>query len=78
MWDGTSLHALYETASMPWEWQPQLKAIADTLGIDLFSSPFDATAVDFLTAMDVPAFKVASFELVDLPSSARWRARASP
>lgn len=52
---------------MPWEWQPKLKAEADKLGLDLFSSAFDATAVDFLEKMNVPAHKVASFELVDLP-----------
>jgi N-acetylneuraminate synthase len=52
---------------MPWEWQPRLKAVADELGLDFFSTPFDATAVDFLEAMDVPAHKIASFELVDLP-----------
>jgi pseudaminic acid synthase len=67
LWAGTRLHALYETAYMPWDWQPRLKAIADELGMDCFSSPFDPTAVDFLMAMDVPAFKIASFELVDLP-----------
>ncbi|MFL5713998.1 MAG: pseudaminic acid synthase [Chloroflexota bacterium] len=67
LWEGTTLHSLYETAYTPWEWQPRLKAIADDLGIDCFSSPFDPTAVDFLMTMDVPAFKVASFELVDLP-----------
>jgi pseudaminic acid synthase len=67
LWQGTTLHQLYRTAYMPWEWQPRLKAVADELGIDCFSSPFDATAVDFLLEMDVPAFKIASFELVDLP-----------
>ena len=67
LWAGTTLHALYEKAYMPWEWQPRLKALADELGIDCFSSPFDASAVEFLTAMNVPAFKIASFELVDLP-----------
>ncbi len=67
LWEGTTLHALYQTAYMPWDWQPKLKAIADELGMDLFSAPFDPTAVDFLEAMDVPAFKIASFELVDLP-----------
>lgn len=67
LWEGSSLHALYATAYMPWDWQPRLKAMADELGIDLFASPFDATAVDFLRDMGVPAFKVASFELVDLP-----------
>ena len=67
LWEGTTLHALYETAYMPWDWQPKLKAIAGDLGMDLFSAPFDPTAVDFLEAMDVPAYKIASFELVDLP-----------
>lgn len=67
LWRGDTLHSLYEKAYMPWEWQPRLKAIADELGMDCFSSPFDATAVDFLTTMGVPAFKIASFELVDLP-----------
>jgi pseudaminic acid synthase len=67
LWEGTTLHALYQTAYTPWEWQPRLKAVADELGMDCFSSPFDPTAVDFLLAMDVPAFKIASFELVDLP-----------
>lgn len=67
LWSGTTLHALYQKAYMPWEWQPRLKAIADDLGMDCFSSPFDSTAVDFLVGMGVPAFKIASFELVDLP-----------
>ena len=67
LWEGTTLHDLYQEAYMPWEWQPGLKTLAESLGMDCFSSPFDKTAVDFLTAMDVPAFKVASFELVDLP-----------
>jgi N-acetylneuraminate synthase len=67
LWEGQTLHALYETAYMPWDWQPRLKAAANELGMDCFSSPFDPTAVDFLLAMDVPAFKIASFELVDIP-----------
>ena len=67
LWDGRTLHDLYAEASMPWEWQPKLKKIADGLGLDLFSSAFDATAVDFLEQIGVPAHKVASFELVDLP-----------
>jgi pseudaminic acid synthase len=67
LWEGTNLHSLYEKAYMPWDWQPRLKATADELGMDCFSSPFDPTAVDFLVAMHVPALKVASFELVDLP-----------
>jgi N-acetylneuraminate synthase len=67
LWDGRTLHDLYAEAYTPWEWQPKLKALADELGIDLFSTPFDPTAVDFLERMDVPAYKVASFEVVDLP-----------
>ena len=67
LWKGQTLHELYQKAAMPWEWQPRLKALADSLGIHLFSSPFDPTAVDFLEAMDVGAFKVASFEITDIP-----------
>lgn len=71
IWDGRTLHELYREAQTPWEWQPRLKAIADDLSIDLFSSPFDATAVDFLESIAVPAYKVASCELVDLPLIAK-------
>jgi len=67
LWEGKSLYELYGEAYTPWEWQPKLKEIADNLGLDLFSSPFDSSAVDFLEEMGVPAYKVASFELVDLP-----------
>jgi len=67
LWDGRTLHDLYGEASMPWAWQPRLKELAGDLGLDCFSSPFDATAVDFLERMNVPAYKVASFELVDIP-----------
>lgn len=67
LWDGRSLHHLYTEAFMPWEWQPKLKSIADDLGLALFSSAFDPSAVEFLERMDVPAHKVASPELVDLP-----------
>jgi N-acetylneuraminate synthase len=63
---------------MPWDWQPRLKALAESLGMDCFSSPFDPTAVDFLAAMDVPAFKVASFELVDLPLIRRMARTGKP
>jgi len=67
LWEGRTLYDLYAEAQMPWEWQPRLKQVADDLGLHLFSTPFDATAVDFLEAMGVPAHKVASFEIVDLP-----------
>jgi pseudaminic acid synthase len=66
LWDGRILHDLYQEAFTPWEWQPKLKAIADGLGMHLFSSAFDDSAVDFLEEMNVPAHKVASFELVDI------------
>jgi N-acetylneuraminate synthase len=67
LWDGRTLYDLYSEAHMPWQWQPKLKAIADELGIDLFSTAFDPTAVDFLEEMGVPVHKVASFEIVDIP-----------
>jgi pseudaminic acid synthase len=67
IWEGRNLHELYGDAYTPWEWQPRLKQVANDLGLDLFSSPFDATAVDFLEQMGVPAHKLASFELVDIP-----------
>ena len=67
LWDGRTLHELYAEAYTPWDWQPKLKQVANGLGLDLFSTPFDATAVDFLEEMNVPAYKVASFELVDIP-----------
>lgn len=67
IWEGKTLYKLYQEAYTPWEWQPKLKQLANELGMDLFSSPFDHTAVDFLEEMGVPAYKVASFELVDIP-----------
>jgi pseudaminic acid synthase len=67
LWDGRTLHNLYAEACMPWEWQPRLKKLAEDLGMDCFSSAFDATAVDFLEQMNVPAHKIASLELVDIP-----------
>jgi pseudaminic acid synthase len=67
IWEGKTLYKLYQEAFTPWEWQPKLKQVANDLGMDLFSSPFDRTAVDFLEEMEVPAYKVASFELVDVP-----------
>ena len=67
IWDGRNLYDLYGEAYTPWEWQPKLKEIAHSLGLDLFSTPFDHTSVDFLEKMGVPAYKIASFEVVDLP-----------
>ncbi|WP_186429904.1 pseudaminic acid synthase [Clostridium sp. BSD9I1] len=67
IWDGTTLHKLYQTAYTPWKWQPKLKKIAEEEGLICFSSPFDKTAVDFLEDMNVPAYKIASFEITDIP-----------
>lgn len=67
IWDGTTLYKLYEEAYTPWEWQPKLKKVAEEEGLILFSSPFDNTAVDFLEEMNVPAYKIASFEITDIP-----------
>jgi pseudaminic acid synthase len=67
IWDCRWLYDLYNEAYMPWEWQPKLKRVADELSLALFSSPFDHTAVEFLEKMEVPAYKIASCELVDLP-----------
>jgi pseudaminic acid synthase len=67
LWDGRTLHDLYGEAYTPWEWQPKLKKIAEDLGMDCFSSAFDATAVEFLEEMNVLTHKVASCELVDIP-----------
>ncbi|MPM49101.1 Pseudaminic acid synthase [bioreactor metagenome] len=67
IWDGTTLHKLYKTAYTPWEWQPKLKKIAEEEGLICFSSPFNKTAVDFLEDMDVLAYKIASFEITDIP-----------
>lgn len=67
LWDGATLHKLYGQAFTPWEWHAELKSRAESRGLECFSSPFDATAVDFLEQLHVPAYKIASFELVDLP-----------
>jgi N-acetylneuraminate synthase len=78
LWDGKTLHDLYGEAYMPWDWQPRLKVVADELKLDFFSSPFDFTAVDFLEKMNVPAHKIASFELVDLPLIRKVAATGKP
>jgi pseudaminic acid synthase len=78
IWDGRLLYELYADAYTPWEWQPRLKRVADDLELDLFSSPFDSTAVDFLENMNVGAYKVASFELVDIPLIRKIAATSKP
>ena len=65
LWEGNSLYQLYSKAYTPWEWHKELKIYANSKGLDLFSSPFDVTAVDFLETLDFPAYKIASFEITD-------------
>lgn len=67
IWDGTTLHKLYEEAYTPWEWHDELFRFAEEENIICFSSPFDKTAVDFLDELNVPAYKIASFEITDIP-----------
>lgn len=67
LWQGQSLHKLYQEAHTPWEWHAPIMERAQAKGMACFSSPFDATAVDFLESLNVPAYKIASFECIDLP-----------
>lgn len=78
IWEGRNLYQLYQEAYTPWDWQPKLKTVANDLGMTLFSTPFDFTAVDFLEKMDVLAYKIASFELVDLPLIRRVAQNGKP
>ena len=66
-WDGENFHDLYKRAYTPWEWHAELKKEAEAAGIDFFSTPFDNTSVDFLEELGVEFYKIASFELVDIP-----------
>lgn len=67
IWDGRTLYNLYQEAYTPWEWHKELMEYAHSLGLIFFSTPFDTTAVDFLESLNVPAYKVASFEIMDIP-----------
>jgi pseudaminic acid synthase len=78
LWAGRRLYELYEDAAMPWEWHKPLFDHAKKIGITVFSSPFDTTAIDLLSALDAPAFKVASLEMADLPLIKRMAATGKP
>ena len=67
IWDGTTLHRLYQQAYTPWEWHAAIQAEAEKEGLIFFSTPFDPTAVDFLETLAVPLYKIASFEITDIP-----------
>ena len=67
IWDGMTLYKLYQEAYTPWEWQPRLMEEANKLGLECFSSPFDFTSVEFLDSLNVPAYKIASYEINDIP-----------
>lgn len=67
LWKGLRPYDVFKEGSMPYNWQPKLKALAESLGLDFFSSPFDFEAVDFLESIDVQKYKIASFEITDIP-----------
>lgn len=77
-WNGENLYQLYGKAYTPWEWQSELKELADKIGIDFLSTPFDNTAVDFLEEIGVEFYKIASFELVDIPLIKYVAAKGKP
>ncbi|MDE6433375.1 MAG: pseudaminic acid synthase [Lachnospiraceae bacterium] len=78
LWDGETLYSLYQKAYTPWEWQEDLVKYANSLGLSCFSSPFDLTAVDFMCEINMPAFKVASYEINDIPMLQRIARTGKP
>ena len=77
-WAGRSLYELYKEAALPWDWHSELQELAKSLGLIFLSTPFDATAVDFLEKLNVPAYKIASFELVDIPLISKAASTGKP
>lgn len=78
IWDGKKLHSLYQEAYTPWEWHQAIYQAAAQEGLVCFSSPFDVTAVDFLEALHTPAYKIASFEITDIPLIAYVASKGKP
>lgn len=78
LWDGETLYSLYEKAYTPWEWQKELVEYAKSLGLSCFSSPFDLTAVDFMDDIGMPAYKVASYEINDIPMIRKIAGKGKP
>lgn len=78
LWDGETLYTLYQKAYTPWEWQAELVEYANSLGLACFSSPFDLTAVDFMDEVHMPAYKVASYEINDIPMIRKIAKKGKP
>lgn len=78
LWDGETLYSLYQKAYTPWEWQKELVEYANSLGLSCFSSPFDLTAVDFMDEIGMPAYKVASYEINDIPMIRKIAKKGKP
>lgn len=78
IWDGRTYYELYQEAYTPWEWHKELKDYAESLGLLFFSTPFDKTAVDFLEELQVPLYKIASFEIMDIPLIEYAAAKGKP
>lgn len=78
LWNGETLYSLYQKAYTPWEWQKELVEYANSLGLSCFSSPFDLTAVDFMHEIGMPAYKVASYEINDIPMIRKIAKKGKP